>query len=94
MSERYRPSNGSEGEGFQAAFCDHCERDRAFRESYPHVDGADGCPILAAALALDINHPSYPKEWTFDRDGHSTCTAFTTDPSKPLRCDKTMDLFA
>ena len=43
MSKPYQPSNGSEGEGFQEAFCNHCERDRAFRETDYEGDPALGC---------------------------------------------------
>ena len=43
MSRPYQPSNGSEGEGFHAAFCDHCARDAAFRETGYEGDPALGC---------------------------------------------------
>lgn len=93
MARPYRPSNGSEGEGFLEAYCFHCERDRAFRDTNYEGDGALGCQILAATYRYDVNHPDYPKEWIEDERG-SRCTAFTTDPTQPTRCDKTMDLFA
>lgn len=93
MAKPYRPSNGSEGEGFFDAFCSVCARDAAFRATNYEGDGALGCPILAATFALDLDHPDYPKEWIEDDQG-SRCTAFTTDPTCPARCDKTEDLFA
>lgn len=89
MSEPYRPSNGSEGMDFDDRWCSHCTRDAAFRED---PDGADGCPIYAKTFALDISHPDYPKEWIEDENG-PRCTAFTTDPSKPVRCEQTLDMF-
>ncbi len=93
MTRPYRPSNGSEGEGFQSSFCDICERDRAFRDS-GYDDAALGCKILANALAFDIKSPEFPKEWVEDDDGgNSRCTAFTTDPAQPMRCSETKDLF-
>ena len=69
--QRYRPSNGTEGDAFIAAFCERCERDRAFREGT-----GDGCEILARTLVLDVDDPDYPTEWTYDTDEMPTCTAF------------------
>lgn len=93
MSEPYRPSNGSEGEAFFDALCSRCARDAAFRATNYEGDGALGCPILAATFALNLDHPDYPKEWIED-DAGARCTAFTTDPTMPTRCDKTVDMFA
>lgn len=90
MAELYRPSNGTEGEIFMARWCRHCERDRAFQEK---PDQADGCPIVAKTFAFDIDHPDYPKEWIEDERG-PRCTAFTTDPTLPERCEATPDMFA
>ncbi len=90
MAEPYRPSCGSEGADFIDHWRGHCERDRAFQEN---PDAADGCPIVAATFRFEVDHPDYPKEWIEDEKG-PRCTAFTTDPSKPVRCDKTADMFA
>lgn len=64
--ELYRPSNGTEGEMFESEFCEHCERDRAWREAW-QTDGdpgnVKGCDILARALAFGIDDPQYPREW-------------------------------
>ncbi len=89
MSEPYRPSCGTEGADFMERWCCHCERDRAFQEN---PDAADGCPIVAATFRFEIDHPEYPKEWIEDEKG-PRCTAFTTDPSNPVRCDMTPDMF-
>lgn len=89
----YRPSNGSGGEGFFESFCAHCSRDAAFRETGYEGDSALGCQILAATYRYAVDHPDYPKEWISDDQG-SRCTAYTTDPSMPVRCDKTIDLFS
>lgn len=72
MSERkYRPSNGTEGEGFICAFCANCERDRGF------WDGTgEGCGIVARTLIYDVDNPEYPGEWTYTEGGEPTCTAF------------------
>lgn len=87
----YRPSTGTEGAAFQERWCDLCARDAAFRAD---PDCGQGCQIVADTFAYDITDPKYPKEWVFDHDGRPSCTAFTTDPKCPVRCDKTLDLFA
>ena len=70
----YRPSNGSEGDSFQAAFCERCVHDKAARAGRYE----DGCLILARALFLRREDPNYPKEWVVDDDGRSNprCLAF------------------
>lgn len=93
MSRPYQPSNGSEGEGFHAAFCDHCARDAAFRETNYEGDPALGCQILADSFCYSVTDPKYPKEWITDDEQGPRCTAFTTDPTCPTRCDKTADMF-
>lgn len=81
MSERYRPSNGTEGEGFMLAFCYRCERDRSLRE-----ETGPGCIIAARTMLFDIDEPDYPDEWTYDADGDPTCTAFAPEGT-PLPLD-------
>ena len=91
MSRLYRPSNGTEGECFTSEWCERCSRDAAFREN---PDSGDGCPIVASTMIYDITDDEYPIEWIEDDDGgNPRCTAFTDDPSQPVRCDKTLDLF-
>lgn len=89
----YQPSNGTEGDMFTAYWCHHCERDRAFRESGYDGDPALGCQIFAASMAYRIDDPNYPKEWVYGRDGAPKCTAYTEDPTLPLRCQHTPDMF-
>ena len=69
-TERYRPSNGTEGEIFMERWCARCWRDAAFR-----ADQGDSCPIAAATMAFDIDDPEYPAEWIEDETG-PRCTAF------------------
>lgn len=88
----YRPSNGTEGDSFYARWCQHCERERAYRES-GYDDSDLACPIVTRAMALKITNPDYPREWISDDTG-PRCTAFTTDPLNPARCDQTADMFA
>lgn len=92
MSNPYRPSNGTEGADFQGRFCDHCARDAVFRETDYEGDPALGCQILADTFCFEVTDQEYPKEWIEDEQG-PRCTAFTTDPSCPERCDRTIDLF-
>lgn len=67
---KYRPSNGTEGELFQGAYCHRCKHDK--------FDGEDGesCRILIETFAWDVEDEEYPKEWIIATDGQPTCTAF------------------
>lgn len=89
----YRPGSGTEGMAFDEEWCDHCARDAEFRKDWDNADPAIGCQILAATLANMIGDPDYPKEWVHDRNGRPCCTAFTTDPTCPVRCGQTVDMF-
>jgi hypothetical protein len=71
----YRPSNGSEGDGFYSKWCARCERDRGFRE----IADDCGCLILAMTLALDTDHPDYPREWVEHPTEGPKCTAFVEE---------------
>jgi hypothetical protein len=91
VTKLFRPCNGTTGASFIEAWCGNCKRDVAFRN-----DEGDSCPIVAASLAFDIDHPEYPKEWTYGDDGSPICTAFEPidapdrqDPNASIR-----DLFA
>lgn len=89
----YRPSSGTEGAAFDDAWCAHCARDAAYREAGDDGDPAIACQILSNTFVYDMNDPAYPKEWVYGKDGRPCCTAFTTDPTCPVRCDKTLDMF-
>lgn len=93
MSKPYRPHSGTAGVDFDQQWCEHCTRDAEYRGDPDNVDPAKGCKIIADAFAFEITDPRYPKEWIYGDDGQPKCTAFTTDPTKPVRCDQTMDLF-
>jgi hypothetical protein len=69
---KYRPSNGTEGDIFQERWCELCTKDEAARRG----DYENGCPIIAAALAWDVDDPDYPGEWVYDGEGQPSCTAF------------------
>jgi len=74
----FRPSNGTEGDIFEAAFCSKCAHDWKGRQSQ-----TGGCQILGRALIFDVQDEEYPtKEWVFDKDGWPICTEFK--PITPL----------
>lgn len=73
----YQPSNGTEGEGFMAEFCNRCvcePRD---------PDAGEGCPILTATMISSAGDEDYPPEWveTVAEPHRRTCTAFRARPS-------------
>lgn len=74
----YRPSNGTEGEGFWSAWCCNCQRDKAMREGVDldECDDNERCDIIALTMAYSIDEPGYPQEWRYDENGVPCCTAF------------------
>ena len=54
MIQKYRPSNGAEGECFQEDFCYKCQ---FYQEEA-------GCPILNATTVYDVANEKYPNQWT------------------------------
>lgn len=97
MSDLYRPSNGTEGDSFIAAWCGSCARDRALREGCPieECDDDECCDIIGRTMRYQIHDPEYPPEWCYDEQGRAKCTAYIPDgqPIPPKRCDKTIELF-
>ena len=90
--QQYVPSNGTEGEIFQAEFCARCERDKEANGTCLMEDrdagDDDWCQILVASYAGEA------KEWVYGHDGHPTCTAFVPYGEQvPTRCDHTADMF-
>ena len=71
MARPFYPSNGTEGEIFMSQWCHCCVLDRASREE---DDPANGCEILANALAA-----IRPEEWIIGDDNRARCTAFELD---------------
>ena len=65
--EKYRPSNGWEGEMFMDDFCYQCKKD--------DPDNDLLCPIIALTMSFNIDDKGYPIEWCYI-DGKPTCTAF------------------
>ncbi|MCK0507966.1 hypothetical protein [Aromatoleum anaerobium] len=96
----YRPSSGTSGASFIAAWCGHCKRDRVTNGSV-RVDDAnddDYCQILGATFRCNTDDPEYPREWRYDEDDYPVCTAFEPadapeGPSCAVRDEVTADLF-
>lgn len=63
--EKYRPSNGTEGDCFFAAWCCKCQRDKAMREGMDvdECDDNERCDIIANTMCYDVEDEEYPKEW-------------------------------
>jgi hypothetical protein len=64
--EKYRPSNGTEGEIFMAVWCYRCTRWSA----------ESGCEIANATMFFDVDESDYPAEWRIGEDGQPECTAY------------------
>lgn len=65
--EKYRPSNGTEGECFMEHHCYHCI----------HDNGKDKiCDILTRSMCCDKTDKEYPEEWTYEESGRATCTSW------------------
>lgn len=86
----YRPSNGTEGDGFMASHCFQCLHDN------PDPDQNPKCDILTASMCYGLNDPEYPKQWVY-KDGKPTCLSFVKwdwdngDPNDPDNPNKLPD---
>jgi len=76
--EKYRPSNGTEGVIFFAAWCCKCQRDKSMREGedFDECDDNELCPIIADTMTYDVEDEKYPNEWQYDKNGQPCCTAY------------------
>lgn len=90
------PSNGTEGEIFISSWCGECARDKSMRDGEPieECDDDEKCEILGNSF-LGIDHPDFPKEWCYGKDGQPCCTAYVpADQELPApRCEFTQDMF-
>lgn len=95
--EKYRPSNGTEGECFFASWCRQCQRDKALREGvdFDECDDDERCDIVARTCAFDVEDAGYPAEWQYGKDGQPCCMAFIPagDEIPMPRCTQTLELF-
>ena len=67
----YRPSNGTEGMHFQAAYCDNCHYQG-------NPESGKGCMILLRTMLHDIGDPEYPQEWQQNEIGEAICLKHKT----------------
>lgn len=93
MSEKYRPSNGTEGDFFISRFCWTCARSEHLQPGASD-DSPAGCPILDLTYIHDTEDPEYPSEWIEDDEG-ARCTAYVPEgePVATPRCTQTGDMF-
>jgi len=93
--EKYRPSNGSEGEAFMESWCAYCVRDKEWNGTLPagkEATDEDWCEIIGRTFAHDVSEPEYPIEWQYGEDGQPKCTAFVPLDCRP-RCERTIEMF-
>ena len=67
----YRPSNGTEGDMFQALWCERCVHD-GYTDETPEL----GCELIRRSMAYFTTDPEYPREWIFDPEGVPMCIRF------------------
>ena len=95
--QKYRPSNGTEGDCFFAAWCHNCQRDKAMREGcdIDECDDNERCEIIASTMCFNVEDAEYPQEWQIGKDGQPCCTAFVPagQPLPAPRCSVTQDMF-
>lgn len=73
MSEKYRPSNGTEGMMFESKYCHRCVNEKWMHSQNPKDKQ---CPIFNSAFFFDIDDPKYPEEMQYNEEGNGICTAF------------------
>jgi hypothetical protein len=95
--EKYRPSNGTEGEVFFGQWCCRCQKDKSMREgcNVDECDDNERCDIIADTMQFNINDDEYPSEWMYGEDGQPCCTAFVAsgDERSVFRDPLTIDMF-
>lgn len=95
LHKPYRPSNGTEGEGFISATCGTCERSGHHGDVDDVGEDCIGCSIAGRTFMLDVGDPEYPTEWIVGARGPE-CTAWVPigDPIPTPRCTATADMFS
>lgn len=79
--DKYRPSNGTEGEIFEENYCAKCR----FYDAQEGVLTVCSKELQDRAMIFDIDSPKYPSEWTYTEQGKPTCTAWQPQPTKEER---------
>lgn len=78
--QKYRPSNGTEGDFFMNAWCKDCTK-------RGNGDTGNDCNIIILSFAFNLEDKEYPKEIQIAEDGHPCCTAFS-DQAPMTEADK------
>ena len=95
--EKWRPSNGTEGDYFFSRWCCQCERDKSLSsdKDFDDCDEGERCEIINRTFLHDVDHPEYPVEWQYGKDGQPCCIAFCAkgQPIPTERCKLTVDMF-
>lgn len=61
--QKYRPSNGTEGDLFMSEYCWRCQLETH-------------CTIPGKTALYQIEADDYPAQWQIGSDGQPTCTEF------------------
>lgn len=61
--EKFKPSNGTEGELFMTEYCDKCQR-------------CGTCELIGDTMIYDIDDERFPHQWQYGSNGQPTCTDF------------------
>src|SRR5437868_6836691 len=90
VGKQYQPSNGTEGEIFQHAWCEKCARELVLNGTVMFDDcdpETQTCQILNASFRGEAT------EWVIGKDGQPLCTAFVPfGESVPApRCEHTLE---
>jgi len=72
-TEKFRPSNGTDGEIFMCDFCYHCINEKWIHDQ---KEGDKKCEILSKMILLDTDNKNYPEELTYDTEDYPICTAY------------------
>lgn len=93
-AEKFRPSNGTEGDSFTAKFCANCGCDVVMNGKKTIDEALDGelCPILGETMMYTVESGDYPEAWIEDEEG-ARCTAFSPMLGTAVRDEMTRDMF-
>ncbi|WP_299533421.1 hypothetical protein [uncultured Herbaspirillum sp.] len=88
--QKYRPSNGTEGELFIESWCCQCARDASSQ-----ANDDECCEIIGKTFAFSEDDPEYPAEWQYGTNGQPMCKSFVPIgmPIPPSPDVHTIDMF-
>ena len=95
--QKYRPGNGTEGALFIDGWCAECERDHGMMAGLPleECDDNQVCALIGLTYLHPVEHPDYPAQWQYGKDGQPRCTDFVAKGQPiPVKDEHTGDLFA